>query len=462
MQPSRLVACAVVLACAFPAQASETVPSEKASIQLSFAPVVRQTAPAVVNIFATKVVAERISPFAGDPFFSQFFGGFAQTVPRIKNSLGSGVILSENGIVISNHHVVGDASEIRVVLSDRREFDGEILLSDEEADIAVIQLEDADGLPALELGESDAVEVGDLVLAIGNPFGIGQTVTSGIVSGLARSGGHIGNRSGYYIQTDAPINPGNSGGALVDVEGRLIGINTSILTRSGGSNGIGFAIPSNLVREYIKQAREGRTEFVRPWSGMLIQEIDSALSEALGQPIPSGVLITEMHKQSTFRTAGLMPGDVILSIDSLPVNAASELEFRLATKGPGTNVEIAYQRNGAAGIAVVSLLAAPDEPKSLPVRVEGPSLFERLVVANVNPRLIDQLDLPLDTRGVIVVSPEGYAGRVGLRAGDVLVRLNGELIETADQFAMLASTAARTWELDVQRAGRTIRMRIGG
>lgn len=452
----------IILAAASSAPAKEVLPVDKASIQLTFAPVVKQSAPAVVNIYASRVVAERVSPFAGDPFFSQFFGGMTQSVPRIQNSLGSGVILSADGIVVSNHHVVGNATEIRVVLSDRREFSGEILLSDEEADLAVIQLADAEGLPALQLGDSDAVDVGDLVLAIGNPFGVGQTVTSGIISGLARSGGHLGKRSGYYIQTDAPINPGNSGGALVDVNGSLIGINTSILTRSGGSNGIGFAIPSNLVRSYIKQAQEGRTQFVRPWSGLAVQEIDNALSEALGQSVPTGVLVTEIHRQSSFRAAGLQPGDVILSVGGSPINAASELEFRLATNGPGTEVAVEYQRNAAVETTTVALGVAPEVPESIPMRIEGSTPFNGLVIANVNPRLIDELDLPLNTSGVIVLSPEGYASRLGLRRGDLIVRLNNEEIQTTADFVDLVSAGKGAWELDVQRASRMLRMRIAG
>ncbi|MBT31166.1 MAG: serine protease, partial [Thalassobius sp.] len=216
-------------------------------IQLGFAPLVKQAAPAVVNIYAKRIVAERSSPFQNDPFFRQFFGNLGQPRQRVQNSLGSGVILSGDGIVVTNYHVVGEATEIRVVLTDRREFDAQVMLSDQESDLAVLQLEGAEDMPHLTLRDSDRVEVGELVLAIGNPFGVGQTVSSGIVSGLARSGAAVGSARGYFLQTDAAINPGNSGGALIDVNGRLIGVNTRILTRSGGSNGIGFAIPANLV-----------------------------------------------------------------------------------------------------------------------------------------------------------------------------------------------------------------------
>ena len=227
-----------------PALSETRVPESRAEISLSFAPLVREAAPAVVNIYARRVVETRRSPFAEDPFFGEFFREFGQRQPRVQNSLGSGVILSDDGIVVSNYHVIGQATDISVVLNDRREYSASVLLADEQSDLAILQLDGASDMPHLPLRDSDTVEVGELTLAIGNPFGVGQTVSSGIVSGLARSGVATGNMRGYFIQTDAPINPGNSGGALIDTRGRLIGINTSILTRSGGSNGIGFAIPA--------------------------------------------------------------------------------------------------------------------------------------------------------------------------------------------------------------------------
>ena len=255
---------------ATPSLAQSTAPDSKlpqsqAEISLSFAPLVKAATPAVVNIYARRVV-ESGSPFAGDPLFGNLFRDFGSR-PRVQNSLGSGVILSPDGIVVSNYHVVGQATEIRVVLNNGAEFAADVLLGDEEADLAILKLQDAEDMPTLALRDSDTVEVGELVLAIGNPFGVGQTVSSGIVSGLARSGTATGNARGYFIQTDAPINPGNSGGALIDVRGQLIGVNTSILTRSGGSNGIGFAIPSALVAQFVDQARDGKTQLERACAG---------------------------------------------------------------------------------------------------------------------------------------------------------------------------------------------------
>ena len=264
------VVAAVLAACASPAPSSELgpvpaqgrVPSSRAEIALSFAPVVRQAAPAVVSIYTRKLVERRFDPFAGHPMFEQFFrgmvppGGFVQR--GVEQSLGSGVILDPSGIVVSNYHVVGGADEIVVVLEDGREFRGRVILADRETDLAVVRLDGASGLPALRLRDSDTLEVGDLVLAIGNPFGVGQTVTSGIVSGLGRGGGSGTGQAGMFIQTDAAINPGNSGGALVDMAGRLVGINTAILSRTGGNIGIGFAVPANIVAKIVAAARSGR------------------------------------------------------------------------------------------------------------------------------------------------------------------------------------------------------------
>jgi S1-C subfamily serine protease len=246
------------------------VPFGQGEVQLSFAPLVRETAPAVVNVYASQQVQSR-SPFAGDPFFEQFFGR-RQMPPRVQSSLGSGVIVDASGYVVTNYHVIRDADEVRVATSDGREFTSEILLRDESLDLAVLKIEDTQPFPVVDLGDSDALEVGDLVLAIGNPFGVGQTTTSGIVSALART--HLGiNDFGFFIQTDAAINPGNSGGALVNMSGQVVGIPTAIYSQSGGSIGIGFAIPSNIVRAVIDSARAGLDYFERPFVGATFENV---------------------------------------------------------------------------------------------------------------------------------------------------------------------------------------------
>ncbi|MCT8328054.1 Do family serine endopeptidase [Albidovulum sediminis] len=460
MKPLLILAVCALAASLSPARAEDRVPQDQADMTLSFAPLVRETAPAVVNIYARRIVEQRQSPFANDPFFSQFFG-LGQAAPRVQNSLGSGVILRDDGIVVSNYHVVGGADAIRVVLSDRREFDGRVILSDAEADIAVIQLEGASDLPALALADSDRAEVGDLVLAIGNPFGVGQTVTSGIVSGLARSGGGMGQGRGYFIQTDAPINPGNSGGALIDMDGRVLGINSQIVTRSGGSNGIGFAIPANLVRQYVEQAEAGRAEIERPWSGIEVQVVDAAMAEAMGMPAPRGVVITRLHPDSPFSAAGLQAGDVITAISGLDVDGPQELEFRLTTMGIGGTAAVSYWHDGAMAEAEVTLSPAPEgEGESL--RISARTIFDGLTAAVLSPALIERFGLPLAAEGVIVTEVEGAARATRLQKGDVILAINGIEIRDLSDLETVARAQSRRWQIEFVRDGQRVALRIRG
>ncbi|MGC9369533.1 MAG: trypsin-like peptidase domain-containing protein [Paracoccaceae bacterium] len=445
-----------------PGWAEIRVPESQAEISLSFAPVVRKSAPAVVNIYAKRIVAERVSPFANDPFFNQFFRDYGRVVPRVQNSLGSGVILSPDGIVVSNYHVVGEASEIRVVLQDRREFDARVLLADEEADLAIMQLEGAENLPALPLRDSDTLEVGELVLAIGNPFGIGQTVSSGIVSGLARSGAFLGSGRGYFIQTDAAINPGNSGGALVDMAGRLAGINSAILTRSGGSNGIGFAIPANLVQRFVEQARAGKDRFERPWAGISGQAVDAGLAEGLGMGLPVGVVLTELHPESPFRKAGLDVGDVITELEGEPVNSPQEMLFRMSAEGTGGEMQITYLREGDAKHATIPLVAPPETPARAPVTVGERRVLAGLSVININPAVVAEYGLPQSAKGVLVTDPGRVAGRVGLRPGDILLRINDTGIAVTDDLRAATRTDTRGWRIEYLRDRRrgVLRFRV--
>jgi len=457
-----LIACLV----AAPFAAAETrVPASQAEISLGFVPVVRQTAPAVVNIYAKRMVAQRQSSlFSSNPFFREFFGQRAPGRARLRNSLGSGVIVSGDGLVVSNYHVVGEATEIRVVLNDRREYGARVLLGDEESDLAILQLEGAPELPALALRDSDTVEVGELALAIGNPFGIGQTVSSGIISGLARSGAAMGNARGYFIQTDAAINPGNSGGALVDINGRLIGINTSILTRSGGSNGIGFAIPADLVARFVAQARAGNTRFARPWAGITAQAVDQALADGLGLGLPEGVILSELHPDSPFRAAGLEPGDVVLQVEGDPVSSAPEMMYRMGVLGIGGIAEITVLgRDGQTRAAEVAMIAPPEVPARNVVRGQAGTRFEGLVVANLNPALLAELSYPVSADlGVIVLEAQGLAARIGLRRGDVLRSVNGQRIEASTDVLDALMQAGRGFALELERGGRrsVIRVRL--
>jgi len=449
-----------LLAISGPVAAETRIPTNQMEIQLGFAPLVKQAAPAVVNIYAKRIVAARSSPFENDPFFRQFFGDRGQTRTRVQNSLGSGVILSADGIVVTNYHVVGDATEIRVVLNDRREFDAQVMLSDQEADLAVLRLEGAEDMPFLALRDSSEVEVGELVLAIGNPFGVGQTVSSGIVSGLARSGAAVGNARGYFLQTDAAINPGNSGGALIDVNGRLIGVNTRILTRSGGSNGIGFAIPTNLVAEFMAQARSGNAIFQRPWAGMSGQLVDADMAESLGLDRPGGIVISELHPASSFLEAGLRPGDVVLEVGGEQVNTPAEMVFRMTVSGLGSKAQVTFSRSGEVQTAMVAMLAAPEKP-GRDTRVLGDkSVLPGLTVSNVNAGVLAEFGLPLSATGVVVEDPGPYGQRAGLRVGDILSTINGEAMETSKDVQGILNTRMKTLSLDVQRGLQRVRMRF--
>jgi S1-C subfamily serine protease len=435
------------LSLSLPAYAETRVPQSAAEISLSFAPLVKRTAPAVVNIYARSEVQDRRNPFQGDPFFDQFFD--MNGPPRVQNALGSGVIAGEDGIVVSNYHV----------LADRREFSARVLLEDQQSDLAILKVEADEPLPALELGNSDALQVGDLVLAIGNPFGVGQTVSSGIVSGLARSALQVGDGTGYFVQTDAPINPGNSGGALVDLQGRLVGINTAILTKDGGSNGIDFAIPSNLVAAFINQARAGETRFQRPWAGMTGQEVDGALAGALGLDRPLGVMITALHPQSPLAAAGLSDGDVVLSLGGAPVNTPQELLYRLTVLGNGPQV-VSYLKEGTMGEATVTLGPAPDEPDRAEMMVREDVILRGATLVRINPAVIAELHLPLDAAGVAVTQATDFAQEAGLQAGDILVAINGVALETPADALAVASQPSRRWQIDLIRQGEPLRLRF--
>lgn len=457
-----LVAALAILASPVPGLADTRVPASQVEIALGFAPLVKQAAPAVVNIYAKRVVQVQTSPFMNDPLFQDFFQGFGAPRPQVQNSLGSGVILSSDGLMVSNYHVVGDAKDIRVVLNDRREFSARILLADRESDLVILRIVNGVDLPFLALRNSDTVEVGELVLAIGNPFGVGQTVTSGIVSGLARSGTATGSARGYYIQTDASINPGNSGGALIDVNGALIGINTRIITRSGGSNGIGFAIPSALVARFIEQAQAGRDTFARPWAGMNGQPVDTDIAESLGLNTPRGIVISDLHKVSPFLDAGFKPGDVIVAVDGQAVNTPDEMVFRMTVAGLGNSVPITRVRAGKTEQIAVSLIAAPDTPARDTRRTGRRAAIPEMELSNINPAVLAELGLPLGVSGVAITDPGPIGARAGLARGDVLRAIDdNEAADTATA-ARLLEKSGRWLSLDVQRGNQrhVLRLRL--
>ncbi len=433
------------------------VPFAQSEIQLSFAPLVLQTGPAVVNIYASQQVQAR-SPFSGDPFFERFFGR-QQMSPRVQSSLGSGVMVDASGYVVTNHHVIRDADEVRVALADGREYAGEVVLSDQSLDLAVLKIESGEPFALAELGDSDALEVGDLVLAIGNPFGVGQTTTSGIVSGLARS--HVGiSDFGFFIQTDAAINPGNSGGALINMAGQVIGINTAIYSQSGGSIGIGFAIPSNIVRAVVDAAREGLDTFERPYVGASFEQVSSDAAEALGLPRPAGALVTDVFDDSPAADAGLRPGDVVLAFNGSAIEHPDALGYRLATQPIGGSAKLTILRQGDEQDLDVSLVRAPEGPAE--IVLDGPSPFAGAAVADLSPRLAQRLRMRGDVEGVAIVEVARgtRAAQLGFQSGDIVRELNGERIDSAETLQRIANAEARWWRFTVERNGRLIQQTL--
>jgi len=431
------------------------VPFSQTEIQLSFAPLVRQIAPAVVNVYASTRV-EAGSPFMGDPFFERFFN-FPQMPPRVQSSLGSGVLVDSSGIVVTNYHVIREADEVKVAMADGREFSSDILLKDEGLDLAVLKIEGSQPFPSAKLGDSEALEVGDLVLAIGNPFGVGQTTTSGIVSAVARTLGGISD-FGYFIQTDAAINPGNSGGALVNMAGEVVGINTAIYSRSGGSIGIGFAIPSNIVRAVVDSARNGAEYFERPYLGASFDRVTPNIAEALGMERPAGALVTNIAPDSPAERAGLQNADVVVAVNGKAVDTPEALDYRLATLPIGETAEIEVLRNGEQLSLAMPIERAP-EGNGRVLEIGGTGPFAGAKVAELSPALVQRLHLPVTDKGVVIVdlARNSPAARVGLERGDIVRDLNGEEVTTAEQMKALAESDTRWWRFTIERGGRIIR-----
>ena len=439
--------------------AKDTVPQSEIEIKLSFVPLVKQAAPAVVNIYAQRIIEERRSPFSRDPFFRDFFRNFGQLQPRVQNSLGSGVILSADGYVVSNYHVVGGATDIRVVLHDGREISGDVILADEDSDLAVLKINTDEILPHLDLRKSDTVEVGELVLAIGNPFGVGQTVTNGIISGLARTGIASGSAKGYFLQTDAPINPGNSGGALIDISGSLVGVNTSILSRSGGSNGIGFAIPADLVGQFLVQAKAGRSSFIRPWAGMRGQPITFEMAASLNLPAMSGMIISELHELSPFSKVGIGVGDIITKVDGLDINSPAEMLYRMSVVGIGTAVDVSYLSQGILKSSKIDLVEMPNwEAKQITL---GPEfIFMDLHISELTPEFQSKFGLSFSSDGLIVLDPGRIASRLGLRRGDLLREVNRKPVGTIADAISAISSIKSSGNITIIRSGRRVSLRF--
>jgi Do/DeqQ family serine protease len=452
------LALAFLTVVASPSWAQERrVPASQAEVQLSYAPLVKKVAPAVVNVYAAKVVRNR-NPLFDDPIFRQFFGG---NLPgggtQIERSLGSGVIVDPSGLIVTNVHVIEGADEVKVALNDKREFEAQIVLKDKRTDLAVLRIKDGGArLPYLDLGNSDQLQVGDVVLAIGDPFGVGQTVTQGIVSALARTDIGTSNYQ-YFIQTDAAINPGNSGGALIDMAGKLVGINSAIYSRSGGWQGIGFAIPANMVRVVLASAKSGGKAVQRPWLGAKLQAVTQDIAESLGLKRPSGALVANVLEGSPAARAGLKPGDVIVSIDGQEVDDPNAFDYRFATQPLGGTARVAFVRGGRSYDATVALQTAPDRPRD-EIDVRGRSPFTGARVANLSPALADQMQVQGADSGVVVVGvpDNSIAAQFGFRPGDVIVEVNGERIRRTADLEHVSEGSARVWRVTIERGGQRI------
>ncbi|OYX46440.1 MAG: serine protease [Alphaproteobacteria bacterium 32-64-14] len=453
------------------------VPDSAVGLQQSFAPIVKRSAPAVVNVYSSVNITRSNCPYANDPFWASFYcGGNTQTRnEKVDNSLGSGVIVGADGVIVTNNHVVerpqglpeNQEQEFRVMLSDRREFSATLVMADPKSDLAVLKIDTkGEQLPTLTLADTRNVQVGDLVLAIGNPFGVGQSVASGIVSALART--DVGASDfGSFIQTDASINPGNSGGALVDMQGRLVGVNTMIFSRGGGSNGVGFAIPAEMVKRVVDAAVRGGS-LVRPWLGAKGDTINSAKAAALGLDRPRGVLISAVYAGGPADKAGLKEGDVVLTVDGREVFDDRGMKFIAATKAEGETVTLSVLRNGQTRQVSVRMAAPPGASKAEVVQVSGQNPFTGAVVAELSPALAEELGLDAFNGGMWVYSvpPRTIARNVGFQPGDIIREVNGTMIRTKADFEAAIkkaeSTPPATWRLATERNGQRIESELRG
>lgn len=454
-----LVGLAILVASApQPWAQTRVAPQSAAEVKLSYAPLVREAAPAVVNVYGARVR----EPGRQDPmeeFLERFFGGGFGGAPRerIERSLGSGVIVDADGLVVTNHHVIEGMTEVRVALVDRREFDAQIVLSDPRTDLAVLRIRSDEAFPALDLGDSEALEVGDIVLAIGNPFGVGQTVTQGIVSAIARTQVGVSDFQ-FFIQTDAAINPGNSGGALLDMEGRVVGVNTAIYSRSGGSHGIGFAIPAAMVRAVVDSARMGASTVLRPWLGATLQAVTPDIAESVGLDRPSGVLVANVQAGSPAERAGLRRGDVIRAVSGRPVDDPDAFGYRFALSGVEGTARFDVLRGGDAASLEVELAPPPETPPRDALLIASRSPLDGATVFNVSPAVADELQLQGVHEGVVVaqVDPRGFAARYGFQPGDVILEVNRARIGTTRELDAALRAARGFWEMRINRGGQII------
>jgi Do/DeqQ family serine protease len=428
-------------------------PNNRGEVQLSFAPVVARASPAVVNVYAARVVRGGMSR---DPFFGRF------SAPRVEQSLGSGVIVRADGVIVTNNHVIEGAQALKIVMADRREFDAELLLADPRVDLAVLRINPGnERLPTLAFADTQhGAQVGDLVIAIGNPYGLEQTVTSGIISALARTEVGVSDYA-FFIQTDAAINRGNSGGALVDMSGSLIGINSAIFSETGGSNGIGFAIPAEMVRRVVESAVSGGREVVRPWLGARVQAVTADIARSLGLARPEGVLVSALYPRSSGERAGLQQGDIILTVAGTEVRDEGGLRYQFATQRPGARVPLQVLRNGRRLTLTATAEAPPGgTPEARVLNGRHPLSGSRVVT--LTPATAEASGLDPFATGVFIqaLDRSGVAARLGFRPGDIIDAINGQPIRDAEGLDR-ALSQARAWVIGVERGGQRAEVRFG-
>jgi Do/DeqQ family serine protease len=449
----------IIAALTGPAVAAAQVPQSAGQVQLTFAPIVKRVAPGVVNVYSRSVVETPANPIFSDPFFQQFFGHSPEFRQRMQQSLGSGVIVRADGVILTNNHVVAGGQDIVVALSDRREFKAKVLLADSHTDLAVLKIDTkGERLPTVEFGDSDRLQVGDLVLAIGDPFGVGQTVTMGIVSALARTEANTGNYE--FIQTDAAINPGNSGGALVTTDGKLAGINTAIYSRTGESIGIGFAIPANLARRIVEGTLAGGIKL--PWFGADGQPVTAEIAQTIGLQRPEGVLLKSVYPGGPAASAGLKTGDVVVSIDGVDIEDMQALNYRIATHKAGDVVKAHVAGGGPARDVTIKLAVPPENPPRDETLVSGRNPMAGAKIENLSPAAALDLQMAPAAKGVVIVStaPSTFAARYGFQPGDIVRSLNGAEVHSVSELVHGLNTSGR-WTLVVERGGQRLTLSVG-
>ncbi len=455
-----LITCALLCAglmfgLAQPANAHDS--ADKSHI-FSLADIAEKSLISVVNISSTRTAKAAQSPYMSDPFFREFFRhyGPGKRSPRKESSLGSGVIIRSDGIVLTNNHVIKNSDKIRVTLSDKREFKARVVGTDPKSDLAVLKLKNAKGLKTIRLGNSDRLRLGDVVLAIGNPFGVGQTVTMGIVSAKGRANVGIADYEDF-IQTDAAINPGNSGGALINQRGELIGINTAILSRTGGYQGIGFAIPSNMVRPIMNSLLK-RGKVIRGWLGVVIQKVDAELVKAMKLPTRNGVLIADVDPLGPAKKSGIKRGDLVVKINGRAIDSPGSLRNIVASSGSGGQIRIEYYR----GKKLISTSVQLGELPSEQTAAKNPNTkLGGIRVAPLNRNSRAKFNIPPRVNFGVVVTQmkrQSRAARAGLRPGDVILEVNRVTINSVRRFKKLYSASKGRVLLLVYRQGSTMFM----